>query len=123
MRTKSTNEKKIDAVIHRHRHWIIITLVVVVVILLDFAPIVGGGNISTYAKWVECGQRPLRESVQFAASNSVKHYEDVPYFQILGFLSVQQPMYCTPLEAEKAGLSASEHQREYPHLDAAEKNQ
>lgn len=119
MRTKSNNEKKIDAAIHRHRRWIIAALIVIDVILLDFAPMIGGGNISTYAKWIECGQRPVREALSFAGG--VRHYEDIPIFQITRFMTTSENMYCTPLDAENAGLSASNLQYQFPHLDAAKR--
>ena len=119
MNAKQNNLQFIDKIVDKHKRLIFGCLVVVVLILLDFAPLIGGGNIRTYTKWAECGQRPVREALSFAGG--VRHYEEVPIFQLTGFMTIGDNMYCTALDAEKAGLSASNLQYQYPHLDA-EKN-
>ncbi len=71
---------------------------------------VAGGNIRYYAKWVECGERPYRRA---ALPAGIPYYQTTPVFSLFRNHHVY---YCNPLEAEKAGISASQNQYEFPVL-------
>lgn len=90
----------------RKRNQIAAIAIVAVIILFDLSPF--GGNIRFYLKWLECGARP----VQVASWAGFAWYEESPLFNF----PRTQVWYCTPLEAERAGYSASKHSREFPHL-------
>ena len=76
-----------------------------------------GGNIRFYAKWIECGQKPVVANPEFRlGGGSVQYYAPAPNFKLIR-LSLRQ--YCTPIEAEREGYSANPKRYEFPHLDAA----
>lgn len=72
-----------------------------------------GGNIRFYSEWVRCGRGPLVERA--LPGGGVRFYAPAPAVGI--FRGYQTKYYCTPLEAEKAGLSADPHQYQFPELD------
>ena len=77
-----------------------------------------GGNIKFYNKWIECGQKPVETNPDFM-------YRSVPYYGMgptFSLIRLSPEYFCTPLEAEQAGYSASPHQYEFPHLKAQDKN-
>lgn len=94
------------------RRWIMITIIALVLVLAyDLLPF--GGNLRFYSKWVECGQKPL-------AANYEWNYRDVPYYgspPTFSLVRLYPEYFCTPLEAERAGYSASSDQYEFPHLE------
>lgn len=63
-----------------------------------------------YAKWVECGRRPLEGVGGWAG---VPHYYEGAVFAPLR----SKNLFCTPLEAEQAGYSANEDRWDQPHLE------
>lgn len=73
-----------------------------------------GGNLRFYARWIECGTKPLGSGVQLAGH--VTHYVDSPYFSL--FRSA--PLFCSPREAELQGYSASWDHYRFPHLTPEE---
>ena len=76
-----------------------------------------GGNIRFYAKWIECGQKPVITNPEpDFGGGSVQDYGPAPTFQLIRMAHYQ---YCTPLEAERAGYSASPSRYEFPHLNEA----
>ena len=94
----------------RKRLIIISLCILIPILILDLLPT--GGNMRLWAKWIECGQKPVAEDVGLGV---VPSYEEPESFLLM---RLSQPdYYCTPLEAEKAGLSANEDYYEYPHLD------
>ncbi len=93
-----------------HKKLIIALVMIGVVILFDLTPL--GGNIRFYTKWLTCGSRP----VEVNSLPGIAWYEESPVFQ-LAFRN--QSWYCTPIEAERAGYSASSNNHTYPHMDAA----
>lgn len=50
---------------------------------------------------------------------SIQDYAFAPTFSLI---RLSPEYFCTPLEAEQAGYSASPHQYEFPHLKAQDKN-
>lgn len=89
--------------------WIIIVSVFVILLAYDLSGI--GGNIRFYAKWIECGQKPVEPGWTY---KDIPHYRESPDLSILR-LSPQY--FCTPLDAERAGYSASSDSWVYPELD------
>lgn len=71
-----------------------------------------GGNIRFYSEWMRCGERPLLEGA--LPGGGVRFYKTAPVVGI--FRGYQTKYYCTPAEAEKAGLSANSHQYQFPHI-------
>lgn len=66
-------------------------------------------NIRFYAKWIECGQKPVTVSATYKGP---RYYEEASALPVL----LRPTSFCTPLEAERAGYSASPTQYEFPHL-------
>ncbi len=90
-----------------------------VLILLDLSPL--GGNVATYAKWMQCGQRPVyaRQGPGIGIAG-VPNYASAPTF---GFMKGFMPRYCTPREAELDGYSADSIKYEFPYLSNEERLQ
>lgn len=84
-------------------------MIVIVIVAFDMTPF--GGNIRFYMKWAGCGARP----VQVASKPGIAWYEDSPLFSI----PRTQVWFCTPIEAERAGYSATANSYTFPHLEAA----
>ncbi len=70
-----------------------------------------GGNMRFYVRWMECGERPY--SAYTPLGGYLSHYVPGPIFTIF---RQNTEYYCNPLEAEKAGISASPSQYEFPTL-------
>lgn len=93
-------------------YFIVLGILLSVVVVYDF---VLPRNISFYAKWVSCGQRPVGSRGSGLFNVGVPHYEKV---ELLRILHGHIDYYCTPLEAERAGYSANPEVFDYPHLKA-----
>lgn len=84
-----------------------ISFIVIALLLLDQTML--GGNTRFYTKWVKCGHQP----VQTQAMPGIAWYEKTnPYPATLRNTS----LYCTPIEAERAGYSASQNNWDFPNL-------
>lgn len=83
-----------------------------IILVLDVATPFGG-NIHFYSEWVRCGERPLMESA--LPGGGVRFYKAAPVVGV--FRGYQTKYYCTPLEAQRAGLSANSHQYQFPELE------
>ncbi len=95
----------------------IMALILLGLILFDlFTPF--GGNIRFYSTWISCGQKPVRE--RMGIWRSVESYEISPAFG--AFFGNLTEYYCTPIEAERAGLSADVNVWDFPHLREAGEN-
>lgn len=81
-----------------------------VLLLLDLTPL--GGNTYMYAKWIECGNRPIQDQ-RWMVAGEVPYYMATPQFALVrGF-----PKYfCNSREAELAGYSAEATGYSFPHL-------
>lgn len=73
-----------------------------------------GGNIPFYAKWLECGQRPLEARGAGYLNDGAAHYEPGKN----GLPIRSDTLFCTPLEAERAGYSANKNTYDFPNLRA-----
>ena len=91
----------------------------IILLLLDLSPL--GGNIFFYAKWAQCGSRPIATSMGpglgFGAVGVPYYYVDAKNF---GFLRNLTSHFCTAKDAEQAGYSADSKNYEFPHLPASE---
>lgn len=85
------------------------TLVIFAVLtLLLFCGLLFSGNIGFYAKWMECGRKPLVAR----AKPGFQWYSESPTVALIR----THVWFCTPLEAEQAGYSANEYTWDRPHL-------
>ena len=97
----------------RHRvRTIILSVVIGLFLVYDLSGI--GGNIRFYTKWITCGQKPVRSGIMFVGL--VPHYEESPVFSMM---CLSPPLFCSPIDAERAGYSANIERYEFPHLKAA----
>lgn len=90
---------------------IIVSILVGLFLIYDLSGI--GGNIRFYTKWAVCGQKPVRQGLMIAGS--IPHYEGSPTFSLL---RLAPPLFCSPVDAERAGYSAIDGSYEFPHLEA-----
>jgi len=95
------------------KKWIVtVVVVLVLLVIFDLSPF--GGNIRFYSSWINCGQKPVAAGGELTLGSNLLHYQESAPFQLVRF---PQPEYfCTPLEAEQAGYSASPTQYEFPNL-------
>ena len=75
-----------------------------------------GGNVHFYSEWMRCGERPY-ESKTYLGGH-IEFYQKAPIVSVLRGNTTKY--YCTPLEAERAGLSADPQRYEFPHLETEE---
>ncbi|AHB42228.1 hypothetical protein RAAC3_TM7C00001G0371 [Candidatus Saccharibacteria bacterium RAAC3_TM7_1] len=104
--------KAINIQQHKGRRALIISLVVLVALIaFDISPF--GGNARFYATWIGCGDKPVAtEGSGYLNSGAIHYYEPSSFPGLHPTIEY----FCTPLEAEKAGYSASPNQYEFPHL-------
>lgn len=102
---------------HKKRKRLLIAgaVIILAVLLYDLSPF--GGAVVFYAKWVECGQKP----VVLYAKPGFKWYADARSFKMTipmlpGYEFGYSTYKCTALEAEQAGYSASATTWTFPHL-------
>lgn len=109
---KASHEKRVEQ--HKaHLTLIAVVAAIVTIIIFDLSPF--GGNVRFYAKWIECGQKPVATDISLGLGASVKHYVEPPSFQLVRF--GQPDYFCTPLKAELAGYSANSSVYEFPHIN------
>lgn len=109
------SEKPNKTFIKQRRIVLAIVACIVLLPVLIYDIFLFGGNIPLYAKWIECGQKPVVASGSGFMNEEIPHYAEPSNFSLF-----RQSVYyiCTPIEAERAGFSASEHTRHFPELDA-----
>ncbi len=95
--------------VDRTNKWRIFGLFLMAIVLLDLTPL--GGNSIMYVNAVRCGHIPLQSGTVY--KNKVPHYTKTPLF---GLFRGYPVYFCSPEEAERAGYSANESVRNYPHL-------
>lgn len=83
--------------------------VVTILLALDILGI--GDNIRFYSKWLECGREPL---VTENGYKGPSHY--LKASEARSPLRGPLPYFCTPLDAELAGYSASPDSYYFPYL-------
>lgn len=73
------------------------------------------GNIIFYVQWLGCGHKPYEGSTDLIVESAIQPpwYKESKTFQLY---RNTPPYFCTPLEAERAGYSASQNYYDFPHL-------
>lgn len=105
---KMSHEKRVE----QHKaHLLLVAIVAMFVAIIIFELSPFGGNIHYYARWIECGQKPVATETD----GRVKYYVEPPSFQLVRF--GQPDYFCTSLEAELAGYSANSSVYEFPHIN------
>ncbi|PID33522.1 hypothetical protein CR969_00275 [Candidatus Saccharibacteria bacterium] len=110
------------AAFKKHRNKVLATVfasILLIILVLDFVPVLGQRVfISTahmYYKWIECGRKPV---VTFRPYGGFDYYaEPKSLIHSSPTMSGSPDIFCTPLEAERAGYSASDVDLEIPHLE------
>lgn len=93
---------------------IVVGIVVGLFVITEVADVTG--QVRFYTTWATCGQRPMVADPGIEiGGGSVGDYAPAPIFSVLRPF---ESYHCTPLEAEKAGLSANPEIYEFPHLEA-----
>lgn len=106
---QSTGTKKVSRKQFATRSSLLIAAsLIILLFLFDISPF--GGSMSFYAKWVECGRKPVKT----ASLPGMIWYEETKPFELIR--SGYQTYYCTPLQAEEAGYSANSDSYDFPHL-------
>lgn len=96
----------------RRRKVVVLVICIVVFVLFDLSPF--GGNIRFYAKWIECGKKPVATAGSgYLNAGAIHYYEPNSY----PGLHTSIEYFCTPLEAEQAGYSANDESYYFPHLN------
>lgn len=108
--SKSTKRNYKDF-IKQYKWLLATTTAIVILVLFDLSPF--GGNIRFYATWAKCGEEPLSEVVELGFGAQIPSYDQSNAFPRF---RMQAKYFCTPLEAEQTGYSASPNQYEFPHL-------
>lgn len=85
---------------------------IVFVISLILIDLVAGGSLRLYATWAACGQKPVQGHV----GKSMFRYYTVPGNLSDGDILMSNKYFCSPLEAEKEGYSASSLGKYMPNL-------
>lgn len=98
------------------RSFALVAVLLLAAVFYDLSTVGGGNNLRLYVKWATCGSWPV-ESVGRVAGE-VSSYQSAQGFAIAFRGGAEY--FCTPLEAEKAGYSASSHQDQFPNLRAEE---
>lgn len=106
---KKTNSKTFSPT---KRKYALLAVILLALVSFDLSTI-GGNNIRLYAKWISCGRWPV-ETVGYIAGE-VPSYQSAKGASLL--LRGGAEYFCTPLEAERAGYSASPTQYKFPHLN------
>lgn len=88
-----------------------VAVLLALLILFDLSPF--GGNVRFYTSWIACGQKPVATAGSGLMNTGASHYYSP---SSLPGTHPTIEYFCTPLEAEQAGYSASPHQYDFPHL-------
>lgn len=115
-KTKATSTKEAKAATEwndrlRKKAIIFFAGMIAILVVFDLTPL--GGSMHFYARWIECGERPI--TVSGGYFGGVSYYHPAPVVNI--FRISERPYFCTALEAEQAGYSASEGRRYFPELE------
>lgn len=99
------------------RYWKRSCIILAVIIGLFWFDSVFVGSVPFYAKWIQCGQKPVERQVKLASSAS--WYHEVGPIRLPAWPATND-FFCTPHDAEMAGISASQYGYEFPHLSPEE---
>lgn len=108
---KDVNAERRKQIIKRSA--IAFTCIFVALFIFDLTPF--GGSMRFYAKWIECGSRPLVISGSGYFNAGVPHYDPAPTIALIR--GSEREYFCTALEAEQAGYSANERVYSFPEKD------
>lgn len=98
-------------IITKKRFLIFIAIYIILLFVVEISPF--GGTIRYYAIWHRCGQQPVKtEGSGFFNANAAWYYLPAK----IDIFPGQQDYFCTPIEAEREGYSASREQYDFPHL-------
>ena len=90
---------------------VIISSIVITVVLIDLFAFFGG-HLRYSWNWIRCGGTLYQSDSKLWSG--VRHYRSVPAVSL--FHQHVDTYYCSPLEAERAGLSADPDTYRFPHL-------
>ena len=94
------------------KKWIVVVVAVLgLLVVFDLSPF--GGNVHFYTSWASCGQKPVATAGSGYLNSGAIHYYEPSW---LPGLHPTIEYFCTPIEAEQAGYSASPDQYEFPNL-------
>lgn len=108
------SEKPGKEFIKQRRKVVAVVVVIVVIPILIYDIFLFGGNVPLYVKWIECGQKPVVASGSGFMNDKVPYYSAPPTYSPFRRSTYY---FCTPLEAERAGYSASDSTKYFPELD------
>lgn len=110
-RSTKKDHNSVSRFLGKHKILISVIVLLLLILLFDLSPF--GGNIRFYAKWAECGQKPISSDVSWYFEPSIPSYVTSPTFSLMRMSPVY---FCTPLEAEQADYSANPTEYYFPHL-------
>jgi len=109
MKHKSNTQSRVN----KRKLLIIAGVALLLLVVFDLSPV--GGNSRFYSKWASCGQKPVGTNLEWqVGGGSIPYYGDPP---VVSFMRLSPDYFCTALQAEQAGYSASPDQYEFPELD------
>lgn len=103
------------------KHWKIISIISVIFVSFILYDIFFGGNIVFYSQWISCSSKPLKAEGPGLFGVGTRAYHEAPTISLLRGENSQY--FCTPYDAEMAGVSASQYGYEFPHLTPEENRQ
>lgn len=98
----------------RSKRVLIVVIILAAILLIDlFTPF--GGRLRFASEWMRCGHRPYVQDG--LPGGGVRFYTSAPELEV--YRQRVDKYYCTPIEAERDGLSAYDDTWAFPHLKAA----
>ena len=113
MPKSAKNTKNASDLLFKNRQ--LLNVILIILSLLFVYDLAVGGNMRFYAKWIECGSKPIEGRGPGFSTSDPKFYKEgggmiEPY-------RLHPDLFCTPLEAEEAGYSASPGYYYFPNLN------
>lgn len=93
-----------------HALLVAVALLMVGAIAFEVSPV--GGNVAFYSTWMRCGQKPVA-TADLGQTNVSYYFEPSAWPGTHSTIDY----FCTPLEAEIAGYSASPNRYEFPYIN------
>ena len=111
--SKSKSDKTDTAKPFHNNRRMSLIVVVILVMLIGLYDVTIGNNTRFYAKWIECGSKPFEAKGSGYLNAGAKYYYEPSSFP---GIHASIDYFCTPLEAEKAGYSATPDSYNFPNL-------
>lgn len=89
-------------------------VVLAIILIYLLSPL--SGQVQFYSKWIKCGQKPVAKAGPGIGGAGAVYYREVATINPIRYI---QEYYCSPLDAEKAGISADPNYYEFPELEKA----